>query len=1156
VNKDCDGCNQVYVAREYLQQLREAQLTKEHKEVSEEELYHKDSHASRSARLEARNRAREADSKSQQGSQQAGGPHAVQSQSQSSSDAHDGGDDEHDHKHSSDEVQHMASVTAGAAAGGEEDKKEAKRDELLAREAASSRSGPRRSEAKRAERKQRREANRRAASEEKERKGDRDGPDGSYEPGKRHYRPSLEEIATKPAAIDEVPFQLKQEWANLVDMVLKYGEDAKAANDEEAHVDGWAVERALVKAALGRDRNPNEAFIAHYRRRIQWVLDCFCNYRSVFTPMPDPPVAAAPANRGRVHIPRTEQQKNATRCQHYASRGRYGKAARALIPEAMADLSDEKQMKEIREKRTKRDSSQPIPAIPKVEVKQREGKEAKSDEEKKFREAKRYRIEEKEAVSRVKRSKKSLSAAGYSGWNSAHVHASMQKPETRKRWANRLTDLGNGDVPAEAAAYVLTHRGIATIKKNGRLRQIDVGEWDYRIVGSIKFQHVQRAASSLFAPLQMAFGVSGACEVSVHMVQEKLRQRERRILHVAMFLDLENAYATCKTQDMLNRLFDRVELEELWRFAHFAYSGPVNILMLARDGKILEVQISENGARQGCPLGGLLFSLAVHKLYQTVMEEHPNVLGVAYIDDLTIVGPVDEVIAIYRRFKELCPAFGLRLSAEKSVVGWFHDEPIPASVLDIVEDEGLIMERDAVKMLGAPVGFNEKKMSDMVKDRVQKKMPLIEKLKDRELVSATTSLGILRTVVNPILVYSCRTSKKSVVKAACDLLNTKQKEVFAFRHRRAVEAISEKQWAQIQLPIRLGGHGLRNPVDVADQAYVDAQAKAAQWMKKAGLTTSKDTCEGLAVAIHDIRVQLPNEDLKLPSAESFVEHFAQNPQEAKEIQHRVTNLKDEKTRAGLKAEAKRAGDQEGEARLNSVIGAASLWLTSQPWRGERGSSEDEYIFGSELRYGLEEDEGFWFQCGFCGEMTNTRSHAVRCSGNWAEVIGSHDDGTSETYHFLKSLGCVTRLEELKLEADSNKRMDIFLQFGNKRKLIDFQTRHPLTKSNLRAARRSGDGLFELAEAQKKRKYEQMAREQKADLVPFITNTFGGWGKEATKVINEVLDWYKKNSNGVWAPGEIIFSLPRKLALILLRHNYRMVERCIRASDIANHAAMG
>jgi hypothetical protein len=66
--------------------------------------------------------------------------------------------------------------------------------------------------------------------------------------------------------------------------------------------------------------------------------------------------------------------------------------------------------------------------------------------------------------------------------------------------------------------------------------------------------------------------------------------------------------------------------------------------------------------------------------------------------------------------------------------------------------------------------------------------------------------------------------------------------------------------------------------------------------------------------------------------------------------------------------------------------------------------------------------------------------------------------------------------------------------------------------------------------------------------------FGGWGKEASGLINEVLEWYKRNSNGVWTPGEIIFNLPRKLALILLRHNYRMVNRCLRASDVASYQA--
>src|SRR5439155_4152020 len=143
---------------------------------------------------------------------------------------------------------------------------------------------------------------------------------------------------------------------------------------------------------------------------------------------------------------------------------------------------------------------------------------------------------------------------------------------------------------------------------------------------------------------------------------------------------------------------------------------------------------------------------------------------------------------------------------------------------------------------------------------------------------------------------------------------------------------------------------------------------------------------------------------------------------------------------------------------------------------EHGLTEEEYIFQSTLRYGFDESEMMAIPCAKCDKQITSCSHGIRCVGMWGKVIQEHDALQSETYHFFRSLGCVASLEERKLEENSRKRMDVWLQFDNKRKLVDFRTLHPLTKVNMRAARKNEHGVFEIHEQEKIQKYEAMAKE--------------------------------------------------------------------------------
>ena len=90
------------------------------------------------------------------------------------------------------------------------------------------------------------------------------------------------------------------------------------------------------------------------------------------------------------------------------------------------------------------------------------------------------------------------------------------------------------------------------------------------------------------------------------------------------------------------------------------------------------------GVQQGDPLGPLLFSLVLHPLALKIQESFPRLdLCVWYLDDGTIVGPVDVVFQAFKLLQVEGPALGLVLNVRKNEIWWpsrASSDPFPEEV--------------------------------------------------------------------------------------------------------------------------------------------------------------------------------------------------------------------------------------------------------------------------------------------------------------------------------------------------------------------------------------------------------------------------------------------------------------------------------------------
>lgn len=96
---------------------------------------------------------------------------------------------------------------------------------------------------------------------------------------------------------------------------------------------------------------------------------------------------------------------------------------------------------------------------------------------------------------------------------------------------------------------------------------------------------------------------------------------------------------------------------------------------------------------------------------------------------------------------------GLVLQAEKSALGWYHEErPLEEELLQWARNKGInIITGGWTILLGAPVGVNEVNMSEWLLQRVKNKDEVYKILQDPTCLTAVEALELQRVCLVPSL---------------------------------------------------------------------------------------------------------------------------------------------------------------------------------------------------------------------------------------------------------------------------------------------------------------------------------------------------------------------------------------------------------------------
>ncbi|KAL0217751.1 hypothetical protein RCL1_008600 [Eukaryota sp. TZLM3-RCL] len=116
--------------------------------------------------------------------------------------------------------------------------------------------------------------------------------------------------------------------------------------------------------------------------------------------------------------------------------------------------------------------------------------------------------------------------------------------------------------------------------------------------------------------------------------------------------------------------------------------------------------LSASGVKQGDPLGPLLFCLALHSVLEKFKIAFPQLDIVGYMDDLTIIGPPEQLTEAFPFFAHLASEIGLSLNAKKCVL-LHQQDTVPLKFNDVLIPS-VDFRTDALRLLGAYIGFSEK----------------------------------------------------------------------------------------------------------------------------------------------------------------------------------------------------------------------------------------------------------------------------------------------------------------------------------------------------------------------------------------------------------------------------------------------------------------
>ena len=733
---------------------------------------------------------------------------------------------------------------------------------------------------------------------------------------------------------------------------------------------------------------------------------------------------------------------------------------------------------------------------------------------------------------------------GPSGYCSNYLSVLAADPQCVHAMAFFMQQIVNNRLPPVARTLLTTCTLVSLRKTGDGRRPVAMGDTFYRMASRYALQLVTVKAQALMAPHQYGAGQPDGCTQIVQSVQHLLTtasasdspgtassQRPMACLSV----DVANAFNSVDRAAVLRTVYGLPELAQCWGMVDFGYGTPSLLLMRCNEtvsdsDAFIE---SQTGVRQGDPLAGLLFSLAMHSTYDAVAKLASGGLY-AYQDDGHVVGTMAECWRAWEMVRPLLAQLGLRVNAAKCELTCFHLDSArdseDISALAQFTHAGLAINVNSVRMLGCVVGKDSVAIADALAADPRFQASELAAFRRLPAMRRQPAMLALQRLTGTVLTNQLRAMPPAATQRHAAEYD---RNVMRAAHSiiRITAADGDRYDEQIRSSLSVGGFGLTSAEHIAPAAYIAgventlrlSPALSSVWSGSALLPPA---C-AMAVAIDDSLERVTAVEAALiarcrlavmpevsPSilpadAAAFVSHFRTMPpcpiQSA--TTHRVNTL----CSIARVEEARRMGpgSVEAVARLSALRQpGSSLWLQTIPTEAALTLSDERWVWAARLRLGMpvpSVDD----RCTGCDQhdaYVNNTWHSIACVPRSGRTITDrHNQVLSVIARFCRLMLHHVRTEPAELCPDSDKRPDIQIDLPDKTILADVTITHPTAKTWRKVvAARGVESVGDARERDKDDRYSEMAAALDMEFCSIVLYTYGGFHKSAMRLVSDLV----------------------------------------------------
>lgn len=655
------------------------------------------------------------------------------------------------------------------------------------------------------------------------------------------------------------------------------------------------------------------------------------------------------------------------------------------------------------------------------------------------------------------------SSGGPDGLRPQHVVELVGDPDAGPGLLRAMTALVNlllaGTCPQELRPVLFGGTLFALRKKSGGLRPIAIGYTWRRLASKCANAYAIPRLTSFLSPKQLGVGIPGGCEAAVHATRRFLANTGPD--SVVVKLDLSNAFNSLHRDSMLASVNNVIP--ELAAYCHLAYAEATCL----RFGSF--VILSQEGAQQGDPLGPLLFCLPL----QPVLVQLESPLAFGYLDDLTLGGTPEVVAADVDLIEKGCSKLGLTLNRNKCELIAVDPEAITENILS----QFVHVSPSTAKLLGAPLSSEEALTSTLDICTTDLGVAL-DKL---PYIARQDALLILRcSLGSPRLMHILRSSPchgHPRLEAYDELLRAGFERILNV-------SLTDEQWTQASLPIRMGGLGIRRVSSLALPAFLASAAGT------------------LPIQSDILGTKSVDPDTAFDSSRSTWLQLAGVQDPTVMPGHKQSHWDRPLLNEALSTLEDSLQDTYDQARVKaSQSPHASDWLYALPIaaRGLRLDNETVRVAVG-LRLGVAICEPHLCACG--ANVSARGAHGLSCSLGFGRQA-RHSNINDLIHRSLNRAGIPAIKEPSGLTRSDGKRPDgqtLIPWSGGRTLLWDATVIDTVATSYIQETAAAAGGAAEIAAARKHTKYKEL--EGRYTFVPIAVETFGPLNREGLDFLSE------------------------------------------------------